>query len=122
MVNADHTVDEIAEELDVTPGYIYKIKRELGMTKKRRSPKDDAQTIVEMFKQGHDKAEIADKLGWAKGTINSILRENGFGKPAPEELAEPPLIVPKRKVITLELVIHNGTRYHDILPLIFREG
>lgn len=119
MVKDGYSEEEIAEELDMSKGHIHKIKRELGLTVKRRCPQDDAQTIIEMFKQGYDKAEIADKLGWAKGTINDVLRKNGFGKPVPEELAEPPVIVPKRKVIKPEMVIdrENGKIYYDVTPL-----
>jgi IS30 family transposase len=118
MVKDGYSEEEIAKELDMSKGHINKIKRELGLTVNRRYAQDDAQTIIDMFKQGYDKSEIADKLGWTKGTISEVLRRNGFGKQVPEELEEPPVIVPKRKVIKPEMVIDksNGKIYYDVTP------
>ena len=113
MHKAGYSDEEIAQELDMTKGHVQKIKRELGLTVKRKRPEEDADAMVELFMQGYDREQIAEKLGWSKGTVNNILKDRGFGR----KINEPePVIVPVRRKIKAEKVVIHGKVYWDVTP------
>ena len=113
MHKAGYSDEEIAQELAITKGHVNKIKRELGLTVKRRRPEDDADAIVELFEQGFDRDQIAEKIGWSKGTVNIILKDRGFGR----KVMEPePLPVPVRRKVKAEKVVIHGKVYWDVTP------
>lgn len=117
MVSTGYTDEQIAEEIGYTKGHIQKIKRVLGLTVARRDPQDDAEKMVELYKQGFTRAQIAEQLEWSYETVTRILRVKGIGKPMPGEEQEL-VIVPKRKTIKPEMVIDNSTGkiYYDVTP------
>ena len=113
MFQSGYSDEEIAQELAMTKGHINKIKRELGLTVKRRRPEDDADAIVELFEQGFDRDQIAEKIGWSKGTVNIILKDRGYGR----KVIEPePLPVPVRRKVKAEKVVIHGKVYWDVTP------
>ena len=117
MVNTGYTDEQIAEEIGYTKGHIQKIKRVLGLTVARRDPQDDAEKMVELYKQGFTRAQIAEQLEWSYETVTRTLRVKGIGKPMPGEEQEL-VIMPKRKTIKPEMVIDNSTGkiYYDVTP------
>lgn len=120
MVKQGHTEKEIADALHLSQSYVHKMKRELGLTVRRRYTKNDVKNIVELFKQGHTREEIADKLGWCKETVSTILRKNGFGRMMVAcDRKSVPVVVPAKRVIKPEMVIDKSTGkvYYDISEL-----
>lgn len=117
MVSTGYTDEQIAEEIGYTKGHVQKIKRVLGLTVARRDPYEDAEKMVELYKQGFTRAQIAEQLKWSYETVTRFLRVNGIGKPMPGEEQEL-VSVPKRKIIKPEMVIDNSTGkiYYDVTP------
>ena len=114
MHKEGYTDEEIAQELAITKGHVNKIKKELGLTVKRRRPEEDADTMVELFEQGYDREQIAEKLGWSKGSVNNILKDRGFGR---KTVIEPePVIGPVRRKVKVEKVVIHGKVYWDVTP------
>lgn len=118
MVSTGYTDEQIAEEVGCTKGHIKKIKRDLGLTAARRDPQDDAEKMVELYKQGFTRAQIAEQLKWSYETVTRTLRVKGIGKPMPGEEQEL-VIVPVRKMIKPEMVIDriSGKIYYDVTAL-----
>lgn len=113
MLNAGYTENKIAMELDLTIGYIRKVKCELGLTKTRRDPRDETDVMIELYQQGYTRAEIADKLGWSIGTVGIILRENGYGIYNSQENLTPVIVTKPKKREPVRIVDRTGKTWLD---------
>lgn len=117
------TIEEIAEEMDLSKGVIYKWLYAMGLRNKKGEPANAK--IIRLYQEGKNSFEIAFKLEISRNYVSAVLRDAGLlqKKHLSEEerlITDDTIYAEKRKK-KKETVEFEGKRYEVINYLFFPE-
>ena len=80
MVRTGYTDKQIAEELDITKAQVSRIRREIGLSKAKKDPRQALDRMVELYNKGYSYKAIGEEVGHSPDTVSLVLRENGYAE------------------------------------------
>ena len=118
MVRTGYTDKQIAEELDITKAQVSRIRREIGLSKAKKDPRQALDRMVELYNKGWSYKAIGEDVGHSPDTVSLVLRENGYAEKKPKEPEPEVFFWPGRPVRKIYECVYGGVKYYDITEFI----
>ena len=123
LYKKNKSVEEIAEEMELSKTVVYKWLYAMGLKNKKSEPAHIK--IVKMHQEGKSSFEIAFKLEISRSYVVAVLRDAGLIQKKylseEERLITEDTVFAKNKEKKKEIVEHEGKRYEVINHLFFTE-
>lgn len=118
MVRTGYTDKQIAEELYITKAQVSRIRREIGLSKAKKDPRQALDRMVELYNKGYSYKAIGEEVGHSPDTVSLVLRENGYAEKKPKEPEPIVSIWPGRPVRKIYKCVYGGVKYYDITEIV----